>query len=389
MMTRKSFRALTLLLFALFTGPCTAEVLWSQPSDFYVDPPTGWTFVEDPSPEHFVMTDPGRHLILEIFSQDKAGETLDAKSTAVKTRLRAEGDEEPFDWNGSAAWLGDLTFQAGPVRVRGWALVAANKNTWITALAYAPEADYDAASDTLISVLDSLALGQQGRKLPGPMSTFFEATTRQPRSESLSVAGLPTPFTLVYSLDRDESIQASMERETRLLTAQIGPHPTSQAAIAPAWSRFYRQIFRELYTSLSPVAGYWKARLDAGQVTKEALPQAVLSWLQSYQYSRKGGLTDISTPWQTLKEQSGDCDSKALVYLAVMEQLGVNGILMVSATLSHGMAALDVPGQGARFPFDGNQWLVAELTAKVDLGRIAQDMADPAQWIGVDLWAKP
>jgi len=137
------------------------------------------------------------------------------------------------------------------------------------------------------------------------------------------------------------------------------------------------------------LAAYWKTRLDAGQVTKDTLPQAVLSWLQKYDYSRKGGLTDLSTPWQTLKEKSGDCDSKSLIYLALMQQLGYNGILMVSATLSHGMAALDVPGPGARFAFDSGQWLVAELTAQVDIGMIAQNMADPSQWIGVDLWAKP
>jgi hypothetical protein len=369
--------------------PLSAAVLWSQPRDFYVDPPEGWTFVEDPTPEHFVMTDASRHLILEIFTQDKTGETLEAKASGVKTRLQAQGDEEVFEWNGSRAWLGDLKFRAGPVDARGWALVAENKNSWITALAYAPVTDYDHASDTLISALDSLALGQDGRKLPGPLSAFFEAAADQPRSESLAVAGLPSAFTLVYSLDRDESIQATTERETRILTAQLGPHPTSQTAMAPGWSRFYRQIYRELYSSLVPLAAYWKSRLDAGRLTKDTLPQAVLSWLQKYDYSRKGGLTDLSTPWQTLKEKSGDCDSKSLIYLALMQQLGYSGILMVSGTLSHGMAALDVPGAGARFSFDGSQWLVAELTAQVNLGMIAQDMADPAQWIGVDLWAKP
>jgi hypothetical protein len=387
MPTKPVWSALALSL--VLAAPVSAAVLWSQPRDFYVDPPEGWTFVEDPTPEHFVLTDPGRHFILEIFSQDKTGETLDAKAAGVKTRLNAQGDEEVFDWNGAPAWLGDEKFRAGPVAARGWALVAENKNTWVTALAYAPEAEYDQASDALISTLDSLAFGQDGRRLPGPLSAFFEASAAKPRSESLAVAGLPSAFTLIYSLDRDDGIQAATERETRLLNAQVGPHPTSQAAIAPAWSRFYRQIYRELYSSLSPLAAYWKSRLDSGQITKEALPQAVLSWLQKYDYSRKGGLTDLSTPWQTLKEKSGDCDSKSLIYLALMQQLGYNGILMVSATLSHGMAALDVPGPGAHFAFDGSQWLVAELTAQVNIGMIAQNMADPTQWIGVDLWAKP
>ncbi|HTH14665.1 MAG TPA: hypothetical protein VMB23_09720, partial [Spirochaetia bacterium] len=60
-----------LVLGFVLTLPASGEVIWSQPRDFYVDPPQGWTFVEDPSPEHFVMTDAGRTIILEIFSQDK------------------------------------------------------------------------------------------------------------------------------------------------------------------------------------------------------------------------------------------------------------------------------------------------------------------------------
>jgi hypothetical protein len=53
------------------------------------------------------------------------------------------------------------------------------------------------------------------------------------------------------------------------------------------------------------------------------------------------------------------------------------------------MAALDLAGGGARFPFADKNWLVAELTAQVNLGMIAQNMADPNQWIGIDLWGNP
>jgi len=383
-------RTLLTVLGLILAVPLSAEVIWSQPRDFYVDPPVGWTFVEDPSPEHFVMTDADRRVILEIFSQDKGAVTdLKAKAADVKTRLKASGDEQEFTWNDRPAWLADVKFTAGPVQAHGWAMVADDGDGWVTALAYAPEGDYEKASDVLISTLNSLALGLDGRKQPGPLSTFFEQTAARPKMDKADIAGLPSPFTMSYNLDRDETIQATTERETRLLTAQIGSQVKDQNAIAPGWSRFYRQIYRELYSSLTPLADYWKDQLAQKKVTTEALPQTVLSWLQKYKYGRKGGLTDISTPWQTLKDQTGDCDSKSLVYLALMEELGVKGILMVSAPYSHGMAALDLPGPGARFPHDGKNWLVAELTATVNLGMIAQNMADPNQWIGVDLWGKP
>ena len=387
----RTFFSLFLLILSL---PAFSEVLWSETRDFYVDPPMGWTFVEDPTPEHFVMTDAGRKIILEIFSQDK-GEVKDLKAKAddLKKRLKAEGDEQAFTWNDHQAWLADLTYNiqiaSGPLKVHGWALLAEDGDTWLSALAYTPDKEYEKASDVLISTLNSLALGSGGRQLPGPMSAFFETTASKPQSEKAALKGLPTAFSMDYSLDRDEVIQATMERETRLLTAQVGTKISNQNAIAPGWTRLYRQIYRDLYESVQPMAAYWQDQVDHKKVTKDALPQTVLTWLQKFTYARKNGLTDISTPWQTLKEAAGDCDSRAILYLAIMEQLGVHGILMVSAPLSHGMAALDLPGQGARFPYDGKNWLVAELTDTVNLGMIAQNMADPNQWIGMDLWGKP
>lgn len=384
------FAAQTVLLGLVLLAPAVSEVIWSETRDFYVDPPVGWTFVEDPTPEHFVMTDAGRRIILEIFSQDKGDQSdLKAKAADLKTRLKAQGDEESFTWNGRPAWLSNLVFTAGPVKAKGWALVADDGDGWVSALVYTPEADYEKAGDILISTLNSLALGLDGRQEPGPMSAFFEGTAAKPRTEAQVLSGLAPPFTMAYNLDRDETIQATLERETRLLLAQVGPQVSNQQVLAPGWTRLYRQVYRELYSSLTPLAAYWQDRVAQKAVTPDQLPQTVLSWLQGFTYDRKGGLTDISTPWQTLKTAAGDCDSRSLVYLALMEQLGVKGVLMVSAVYSHGMAALDLPGQGARFPFDGKNWLVAELTDKVTLGMIAGDKADPTQWIGVDLWGKP
>lgn len=384
------FAAQTALLGLALALPVFSEVIWSEPRDFYVDPPMGWTFVEDPTPEHFVMTDAGRRIILEIFSQDKGDQAdLKAKAADLRGRLKAQGDEQLFTWNERPAWLADLSFTAGPVKARGWALVADDGDGWVSALAYTPEADYEKVSDILVSTLNSLALGLDGRREPGPLSAFFQGTAAKPRLEQKALAGLPSAFTMTYDLDHDESVQATLERETRILMTQIGPQVSNQAAIAPGWSRFYRQIYREMFSSLQPLARYWQGLVDTKVVTRDELPQKLLSWLQGFTYDRKGGLTDISTPWQTLISAAGDCDSRSLVYLALMEHLGVKGILMVSAPYSHGMAALDLPGPGARFPYEDKGWMVAELTDQVNLGMIAGDKADPNQWIGVDLWGRP
>ncbi|HUX19887.1 MAG TPA: hypothetical protein VMW69_01520, partial [Spirochaetia bacterium] len=54
------------------------------------------------------------------------------------------------------------------------------------------------------------------------------------------------------------------------------------------------------------------------------------------------------------------------------------------AVFSHSMVGVLVPGKGARYEYDREGYLVAELTANVAIGMIDGTMADPKGWIAVD-----
>jgi hypothetical protein len=55
----------------------------------------------------------------------------------------------------------------------------------------------------------------------------------------------------------------------------------------------------------------------------------------------------------------------ALIYATLLDHLGYRNILMVSAEYAHAMVGVDLPGEGARFPFLGTDYLVAEFTDDV------------------------
>jgi hypothetical protein len=118
-------------------------------------------------------------------------------------------------------------------------------------------------------------------------------------------------------------------------------------------------------------------------ISREEIPRLLLSWLQSFKYDRTGTLSDLLCPIAGAVSQSGDCDSRALVYAILLDYFGIDAILMVSSEYSHALAAVDTSGEGARFFHDGKQYLIAELTEQVALGMIAADMADSSKWLGV------
>jgi hypothetical protein len=72
-----------------------------------------------------------------------------------------------------------------------------------------------------------------------------------------------------------------------------------------------------------------------------------------------------------------------MAYVILLRRLGFDAILMVSTKYSHAMVGVDIPGPGARYTYEEKAYLVAELTAKVDIGLIDQNMADPAFWVPV------
>jgi hypothetical protein len=74
-----------------------------------------------------------------------------------------------------------------------------------------------------------------------------------------------------------------------------------------------------------------------------------------------------------------------MAYIILLRQLGFDAILLVSEKYNHAMAAVDIPGEGARFDFEGKGYLVAELTGKAAIGLIDKEMADPAFWLPVTL----
>lgn len=380
-----------LLLWVLAPVTLPAEVISSPLGGFFLDPPEQWLFASDPSPEHLVLTDASRRAVFEVYTQN-LGEAqrpnlkfLTQKAQDLKTKLKAKGEEGIFLWNGQPAVMGNWEYQAGRYPVQGWVLFVSNDvdRMW-TALAYAPQDFYDEFADEIISTINSFAVGQKGRDLPGPLSSLFTQSGDSPLQKLSTLPKLPDAVNLYISPDQNEMILATIERETRLLI----PH-VEQPSFSKAWSRYYRQIYREIREGLAPLAQIWQEKAQSMEWNPQEQAQALLAWLQSFDYVRKGGLTDLSTPWEVLKEGKGDCDSLALMYLAILDHLGQRGILMVSSTYKHAMAALDLAGDGARFPFANNNWLVAELTATVTLGQIDSTMANPDEWLGIDVLGSP
>jgi hypothetical protein len=132
---------------------------------------------------------------------------------------------------------------------------------------------------------------------------------------------------------------------------------------------------------------HWKETAPGAPGTAVAadriLAEKALAWVQSFTYERDLLGSDFVNLVSAVFEGRGDCDSRAMLWAIIMEQANIPGAIMVSAGYSHAMGLVDLDGTGARFPLEGNHWLVAETTAPVPLGRIRADASEISQWLGI------
>jgi hypothetical protein len=349
---------------------------------YSIDLPVGWVDSDSSDPYHVAFLSPNGDAMLQIMALDPAtASTGVAIALHLLADISGEGEPAPFDYLGYSAALTDVAFVTEGNEVRGYMVTIDGYEADLVLLSFALIESYEVAHDHLLSALDSFAMGDESRLYPGPVSHFFYPFPAPAgRANPIQFGG----SSISFRLDPGEldAGQVLVEREARILE----PYGAlSRELFEAAWRRYFRMIYRDSYMRLQPLAGQIAASLEAARVPRVDFPREILSWLQGFEYERTGGLSDFRAPLSCVAGSVGDCDSLALTYVILLHHLDFDAIVMVSDRYAHALAAVDVPGPGARYEFEGRQWLVAELTDEVELGQIAADMADPAGWIGVRL----
>jgi len=295
----------------------------------------------------------------------------------VNKRLSNKGSADFFKYRDNQAAIFTLEFN----EFSGWGLVltlesaSPSQPVFLLALAYGPASAKD-LDFFHISALDSLCPTQADRRYPGPIMEYT-----YPRGEKKR---MPLALSGVNGMicDNDAiAAQSLIEREFIVLQ-YFANLPNWQNA----WIRYYKAIYRDSYDRIAEAASmivrYWGGP-PSGDQEKRAFAQKALDFVQGFSYERDFSGSDFLNLVTAVTEGRGDCDSRAMLWAIVLDKSLIPASMMISRPHSHAMGLAHLTGSGARFESLGIQWLVAETTAKVGLGMIAQDFSDPSNWIGV------
>jgi hypothetical protein len=355
---------------------------------FFTDLPEEYELADGDMQSVYSFASPAGAIVNIRAYQAGAYQSVEALAGAIQKQLNNRGEADVFEYRGKKAVILELAFSLENATITGFGLClelgGANASTTATGMPFLLALAYgDAASGDLtalhLSSLDSIAPDAGSLHAPGPIVVYSF-----PRGERKTMALAGGAGEAAF-FERDaEAAQFVVDREDMVLRRYL-----QTPLWKDAWIRFYRTIYRDSFERLQNAAftleRLWNiTALDNGtRANGRAFASAVLKWAQGFQYERDIEGSDFVNLVSAAIEGRGDCDSRALLWAVIMEQAGVRAGIMVSVEYSHAMGIVDVDGEGARFPLNGKNWLVAETTAHVDIGLIGQSMSDANKWIGI------
>ena len=365
------------LLMAVFL-PVWGETLYSPTWGFRIDLPEGYVYADGDGRARFSFAGPaGVRFDLAVYGG--VYRNLRDLVDDVNLRLKNQGECSFFEYNGRLAALIELRFDA----FTGWGLCVeldkkGNDVPLLLALSYG-SAEAEGLDVYHLCAIDSVAPSKAEMRYPGPLTEFGYPRGNMEKTE-ISGAEIAAWFR-----ENDaEAAQSLVDREFALLRNYL-----FQDNWQEAWARFYRAIYRDSWDRLADAVFQLERKWDApdeGLSRQEAdynLAQNALSWVQGFQYERNLQGSDFVNLVTAAIEGRGDCDSRALLWAILLAQADIPAAIMVSREHSHAMGLADISGEGARFEAGGKKWLVAETTAQVDIGLIAQDVSGIEAWLGI------
>ncbi|MDR1430392.1 MAG: hypothetical protein LBI85_08900 [Spirochaetaceae bacterium] len=379
------------LFFVFVPAFSPAEPLHSPTWGFSLDTPEGYFYESGDGRDRFSFVSPDGGIIDLAVYGPGTFESPESLARDIRTRLNSRGDISPYTYHGKKAAIMELNISRPGSALSGWVLCVelearqGGSPPLLAALAYGP-ASMRGLQPVHLSALDSIAPSEAEKRVSGPVTEFS-----YPRGD-LVRAGIAGKNLAAWIGRNDaEASQALIEREFSVFRGYLDSPLWKEA-----WIRFYRALFRDSYERLADLAFIferdWHEKYiqnrtgdarndDEGRARDFA--RAALAWVQGFSYERDLQGSDFVNLTSAATEGRGDCDSRALLWAIILARNNIPAAIMVSRHYSHAMGLAQVRGPGAVFALDGRNWIVAETTANVDIGRIGESVSDPAHWIGI------
>lgn len=150
------------------------------------------------------------------------------------------------------------------------------------------------------------------------------------------------------------------------------------------WQCVFDALARDNADDVRPLTDLFRKvqqekKLDALQTT-----ELVVTFVQNITYrlpTEETAAFGMLPPAIVVADGSGDCDSKALLAVVILQQLGVDAVVLLGSALGHAALGVALPVTGKKFVYGGKKYVFVEVTTPGwALGSLPPEYDVPKAW---------
>jgi hypothetical protein len=148
------------------------------------------------------------------------------------------------------------------------------------------------------------------------------------------------------------------------------------------WSCIYSEVLARSQQDLEPVVERIEAGFREETWTTSDAARWLLAFVQQipYKLPTKHAF-GVLPPALVVSKGWGDCDSKSLLLIHLLDRLGIEAIMLTSEAHTHALVGISVPTSARGFKYRGREYAWAETTTEdAPLGWLHPSMRLPFDW---------
>lgn len=131
------------------------------------------------------------------------------------------------------------------------------------------------------------------------------------------------------------------------------------------WQCVFDELVRDNGDDIAPLTELFRRKQQEKQLDQRQLTELVVTFVQNIKYrlpTEDTAAFGMLPPVIVVADGSGDCDSKALLAVVILRQLGVDAVVLLASGLGHAALGVSLPVTGKKFPHAGKKYAFVEVT---------------------------
>ncbi|MGV3621154.1 MAG: transglutaminase domain-containing protein [Archangium sp.] len=150
------------------------------------------------------------------------------------------------------------------------------------------------------------------------------------------------------------------------------------------WQCVFDSLAKDNADDVRPLTELFRKVQQDNNLNALQTTELVVSFVQNITYrlpTEETAAFGMLPPSIVVSDGSGDCDSKALLAVMLLRQLGVDAVVLLGSSLGHAALGVGLPVTGKKFALNGKKYVFVEVTTPGwALGALPPEYDVPKAW---------